>query len=55
MFYYKGGETLAEVSQGGGRCPIADNIQSQPEWGSKEPDPVEGVLTFGRGVGLEDL
>lgn len=55
MFYFKGGETLGKVSQGGGRCPIAENIQNQAGWGYEMPDPVEGVPAFGRGVGLEDL
>lgn len=29
VFYYKGVETVEQVAQGGGRCPIPGNIQCQ--------------------------
>jgi len=43
MFYNEGGETLAQVAQRGGRCPIPGNIQGQVGWGSEKPDRVEDV------------
>ena len=41
IFYSEGGETLAQVAWGGGRCPIPGNIQGQVGWGAEQPDPVE--------------
>jgi len=52
---YAGGETLAEVAQRGGRCPIPGNIPGQTGRGSEKPDVVEDVPAHGRGVGLGHL
>ena len=49
------GETLEQVSQNGGRCPIPGNIQGQVGRGSEQRDLVENVPAHCRGVGLEDL
>ena len=55
MFYDEGGETLEEVSQRGGGCPIPGNIPGQVGQGSEQPDLVEDVPAHGRGVGRDDL
>ena len=55
FFYNESGETLAQVPQRGGRCPIPGNIQGQVGWGSEQPGLVEGVPAHCRGVGLDDL
>jgi len=55
FFYSEGGETLAEVAQRGGRCPIPGNIQGQVGRGSEQPGLVEDVSAHCRGVGLADL
>jgi len=55
MFYDEGGETLAQVAQRGGRCPIPGNIPGQVGRGSEQPDPVEDVPAHCRGVGLDAL
>jgi len=55
FFYAEGGETLAQVAQRGGRCPIPGHIQGQVGWGSEQPDLVEDVPAHGRGVGLDGL
>ena len=51
----EGGETLAQVAQKGGRCPIPGNIQGQVGWGSEQPGLVEDVPVHCRGVGPDDL
>jgi len=43
MFYTEGGETLDQVAQRGGRCPIPGNIQGQVGRGSEQLDLVEEV------------
>ncbi|KAK4825521.1 hypothetical protein QYF61_000034 [Mycteria americana] len=48
----EGGETLAQVAQRGGRCPIPGNIQGQVGRGSEQPDLVEDVPAHRKGVGL---
>ena len=55
IFYDEGGETLAQVAQRGGRCPIPGNIPGQAGRGSEQPDLAEDVPAHGRGVGLGDL
>ena len=45
IFYYEGGETLAQVAQRGGRCPIPRNIQGQIGWGSEQPHLKTSLLT----------
>jgi len=52
---YQGGETLAQVAQRGGRCPIPGNAQGQAGRGSEHPDPVEAVPAHCRAVGLDGL
>jgi len=34
------------------RCPIPGNIQGQVGWGSEQPDLVEDVPAYSKGVGL---
>ena len=41
FFYSVGGETLEQVAQRSGRCPIPRNIQGRVRQGSEQPDPVE--------------
>jgi len=48
-------ETLQQVAQGDGGCPIPENIPGQVGRGSEKPDLVEDVPAHGRGVGLGDL
>jgi len=43
MFYSEGGETLAQVTQRGGRCPVPGNTEGQVGRGSEQPDLVEDV------------
>ncbi|KAK4829983.1 hypothetical protein QYF61_008114 [Mycteria americana] len=43
IFHNEGGETLVQVAQRGGRCPIPGNIQGQVGRGSEQPDLVEDV------------
>jgi len=53
--YDESGETLAQVAQRGGLCPIPGNIDSQVGQGSEQSNPVEGVPAHCRGVGLDGL
>jgi len=55
LFYHEGGETLAQVAQRGGRCPIPGNIQGQVGQGSEQPDPAEDVPAHCRGFRLDGL
>ena len=55
FFYHEGGETLAQVAQRGGRCPIPGNIQGQAGRGSEQPDVVEDVPAPCTGVELDNL
>ena len=55
IFDSEGGETLAQVAQRGGRCPISGSIQGQVGRGSEHPGLVEGVPAHCRGVGLDGL
>jgi len=55
MFDKEGGETLAQVAQRGGGCPIRGNVQGQVGWGSEQPDPAEDVPAHGRGLGWMDF
>ena len=48
-------ETLAQVAQRGGGCPLPGNIQGQVGQGSEQPGLVENILTHCRGAGLDDL
>ncbi|KAK4818640.1 hypothetical protein QYF61_016611 [Mycteria americana] len=50
MFYDEGGETLEQVARRGGRCPIPGNNQGQVGWGSEQPDLVEDVPAYCRGL-----
>ena len=54
-FYYEGAETLAQVAQRGGRCPIPGNTQGQVGRGSEQPGLVEDVAAHGRGDGPHEL
>jgi len=54
IFCNEDSETLEQVAQRGGRCPIPGNIQAQAGWGSEQPDLVEDVPAYCRGVGLDD-
>jgi len=53
--YNEGGETLEQVAQRAGRCPIPGNIQGQVGRGSDQPDLVEDDLAHYSRVGLDDL
>jgi len=53
--YSEGGETLEQVAQRRGQCPIPGNVQGQVGRGSEKPDLVEDVPAHCRGVGLDDL
>ena len=55
IFYDEGGETLKQVVQRGGRCPIPGNIQGEVGRGSEQPDLVEDVPAHCRRFGLDDL
>ena len=49
MMHHEGSETLEQVTQRGGRCPIPGNIQGQVGQGSEQPDLVEDVPAHCRG------
>ena len=51
----EGGETLEQVSQRGGRCPIPGNIQDHVGWGSEQPGLVEDVPAHSGRARLDDL
>ena len=51
----EGGEALPQVAQRGGGCPVPGNVQGQVGRHSEQPDPVEDVPAYGRGVGLDGL
>jgi len=55
IFYSEGGETLEQVAQRSGRCPIPGNIQAQAGRGSEQPDLVGGVPVYCRSAGQDDL
>jgi len=55
ILYCEHGETLDQVAQRGGRCPIPRNIQGQAGQGSEQPDLVEDIPAYCKGVGLDDL
>ncbi|KAK4818261.1 hypothetical protein QYF61_009966 [Mycteria americana] len=55
FFYNEGGETLQQVAQRGGRCPIPGNIQGQAGQGSEQPDLVEDVPAYCRGIILSAI
>ena len=55
IFYDEGSETLEEVAQRCGRCPIPGNIQGQVGWGSEQPHLVEDVPIHLRGFGIDGL
>jgi len=55
IFYNEGGETLKQVAQRGGQCPIPGNVQGQVGQGSEQHHLVEDVTACCRRVGLDDL
>jgi len=55
FFYNEGGETLEQVTQRSGRCPIPGNIQCQFGLGSEQPGLIEDASARCRGVELDDL
>jgi len=55
IFYHEGGETLEQVAQRGGRCPIPGNVQGQIGGGSEQPGLVEDGPAHCRGLGLDGL
>jgi len=55
IFCNEGGETLTQVAQRGGRCPILGNIQGQVGRGSEQPDLVEDGPAHCREFGLDGL
>ena len=50
IFYSEGGETVGEVAQRNGRCPIPGNIPGQHGRGSEQPGLVGVVPAHCRGV-----
>jgi len=55
IFYNEDGETLEQIAQTGGRCPIPGNIQGQVGQGLEQPDLVEDVPTHCRELGVDGL
>ena len=55
FFYSKSGETLEQVTQKGGGCPIPGDIRGQDGWGSEHPDLAVDVPVHRRGLGLYDI
>jgi len=54
IFDNEDGETLEQVAQRGGRCPIAGNTQGQIGHSSEQPDLVKDVPAHCRG-GLDEM
>ena len=54
FFCSRGGEPLEQVAQRCGKCPISGNIQGQVGQDSEQPDLVEDVPAYSRGIGLDD-
>jgi len=50
MLYTEAGESLAQVAQKGGGCPIPGKAQGQVGQGSEWPHPVEDVPAHCRGL-----
>jgi len=48
-------ETLAQVAQRGGGCPLPGNIQGQVGQGSEQPGLVEDGPAHCRAIGSDDL
>ncbi|KAK4806702.1 hypothetical protein QYF61_027703, partial [Mycteria americana] len=46
IFHDEGGETLEEVAQSSGRCPIPGYIQGQVGGGSEQPDLIKDVPAY---------
>lgn len=55
VFDNKGGETLDQIAQRSGGCPIPQNIQGQVTQGSEQIDLFENVPAHGTEFGLHDL
>ena len=55
VFYYMGGEPLAQTAHRGGGCPIPVDTQGQAGRGSEQPDVAVGVPVHYWEVGLDDL
>ena len=55
IFYDKGGETLAQITQRSSGGPIPENTQGQVGSGSEQPGLVEDIPAHCRGAGLDDL
>jgi len=53
-FYCESGETLEQVVQRDGRCPVRWNIKDQVGLGSDQPDLVEDISAHCKG-GLDQM
>ena len=51
----RGGETLEQVAQRDGGCPIPGSTQGSARWGPEHPDIAVGVHVHWRRVGPDDL
>lgn len=49
-FFYEGSETLAQVCQRNGRCPIPGDIQGHTGWGSEQPHLIKMSLITAEGL-----
>ena len=54
-FFTQGGDTLEQVAQRGGGCPIPGDIQGQAGPGPEQPDVAVDVPVHCRGDGLDGL
>jgi len=55
FFYNEGGETLEQVAQRDGGCPISGSVQGHVGQGSEKPGLAEDVPAHCTGFGLDDL
>lgn len=46
---------LAQVAQGGGRCPTPGKMQGQGRWGPEQPGLAADVPARGRGAGADGI
>lgn len=51
MLDYKSGQALSQVAQRSRGCPIPGSVEDQTGWGFEIPGLVEGIPSYGRGVG----
>lgn len=55
IFFSEGAETLSQAAQIGNRCFTSGNIQGKAGQDSEQPNQVEDVSAYCRGLELDDF